>query len=211
MVIGVSMVWRQGPAGSNLVMPVAYDWFRFISDRREQGVIEMGNNRQEAKHQRRYFASQRHHETSTKMRLEGKGFAVIICIMTQISKRKPRTPKEAVGCCGPIDDLLDAEMFKGLSDPTRLQLFGCLAKCRRPCTVSELAECCSVDLSVVSRHLALLERNGIVESTKQGRTVYYSVKYAELIHKLRALADALASYSPLSARFAGMKECCAQR
>src|SRR5271154_3181711 len=104
----------------------------------------------------------------------------IICIMTQITKYKPRTPKQAAACCGPIDDLLDPELFKGLCDPTRLSLLGCLAKCGRPCSVSELAECCSVDFSVVSRHLALLERSGIVESSKDGRTVFYTVKYVEL-------------------------------
>ncbi|MCX5658932.1 MAG: metalloregulator ArsR/SmtB family transcription factor [Planctomycetota bacterium] len=131
--------------------------------------------------------------------------------MTQISKKKPRTPREAAGCCGPIDELLDPDLFKGLSDPTRLRLLGCLAKCRRACAVSELAECCSVDLSVVSRHLALLERAGVVESAKQGRTVFYSVRYAELILKLRSLADELARYSPLSARAVGGEACCAKR
>lgn len=116
--------------------------------------------------------------------------------MTQINNKSPRTPKEAVACCGPIDSLLDAELFKGLSDPTRLGLLGCLAKCRRACTVGELAECCSVDLSVVSRHLAALERASIVESSKKGRSVSYVVRYADLAQKLRALADAFAGYEP---------------
>jgi ArsR family transcriptional regulator len=102
-------------------------------------------------------------------------------------------------------------MFKGLSDPTRLRLLGCLAKCRRACAVTELAECCSVDISVVSRHLALLERCGVIEAEKQGRTVYYSVKYAELIPKLRGLADALASFNPPSGRTTVPGDCCAQR
>jgi ArsR family transcriptional regulator len=88
---------------------------------------------------------------------------------------------------------------------------GCLAKCRRACAVTELAECCSVDISVVSRHLALLERSGVIESAKQGRTVYYSVRYADLIPKLRGLADALASYSPSSGCAVALGECCAQR
>lgn len=131
----------------------------------------------------------------------------IICIMTQTSKRWPRTPKQAIGCCGPIDDLLDLDLFKGLSDPTRLQLLGCLAKCGRACSVSEVAECCAVDFSVVSRHLALLERSGIVASSKEGRTVFYAVKYAELAAKLRALADAIGSYGPRGSRKAA---CCAK-
>jgi len=124
-------------------------------------------------------------------------------MMTQVSKRKPPTPKVAAGCCGPIDDLLDPELFKGLCDPTRLKLLACLAKCGRACSVSEVAECCSVDFSVVSRHLTLLERAGIVESAKEGRAVYYTVKYAELSGRFRALADAVENCGPRAG-----KGCC---
>jgi len=131
--------------------------------------------------------------------------------MTQIRKHRPLTPKLAAGCCGPIDDLLDAELFKGLCDPTRLSLLACLSKCGRACSVSEIADCCSVDFSVVSRHLALLERAGIVESIKEGRTVFYVVKYVELSVKLRALADAVESYRPSSNRGKGTGGCCARK
>jgi len=118
------------------------------------------------------------------------------------------TPKLAAGCRGPIDDLLDAELFKGLSDATRLNLLACLSKCGRACSVSEVAECCSVDFSVVSRHLALLERAGIVESAKEGRTVFYTVKYGELSAKLRGVADAIESYGPAWKRGKGNGGCC---
>lgn len=111
--------------------------------------------------------------------------------MTQVRRHRPTTPKQAATCCGPIDDLLDPELFKALGDSTRSRLLGCLAKCGRACSVSELAECCSVDLSVVSRHLQLLERAGILGSSKDGRTVSYSVEYAHLCQTLRGLADAL--------------------
>ena len=130
--------------------------------------------------------------------------------MTQIRKQLPLTPKLAADCCGPIDDLLDPEFFKGFSDPTRLNLLACISKCGRSCSVSEVADCCSVDFSVVSRHLALLERAGIVESTKVGRTVFYSVKYDELAGKLRALADALESYRPASKYDGEKRACCAR-
>jgi ArsR family transcriptional regulator len=131
--------------------------------------------------------------------------------MTQISKQRPLTPRLAAGCCGPIDDLLDPEFFKGLCDPTRLNLLACLSKCGRACSVNEIADCCSVDLSVVSRHLALLERSGIVESTKEGRTVFYTVKYGQLSAKLRALADAVESYRPGSNRGREKGNCCGRK
>lgn len=116
--------------------------------------------------------------------------------MTQASKRRPATPKQAARCCGAIDDLLDPELFKALCDPTRAKLISCLAKCGRSCSVSEVAECCSVDLSVVSRHLALMARAGVLEYVKEGRTVNYRVQFSELVHALRELASAIEGYCP---------------
>ena len=105
-------------------------------------------------------------------------------------------PQEASQCCGPIDDLLDAELFKALGEPTRLKLVSCLAKCGRPCSVTELAECCEVDYSVVSRHLGVLERAGVLTATKQGRTVCYEVRYKHLTDSFWALAKGIDGYRP---------------
>lgn len=117
--------------------------------------------------------------------------------MTQARKQHPpATPRQAATCCGPLDTLLDPVLFKALSDPTRVSLIGCIAKCGRGCSVGEVAECCSVDFSVVSRHLALLARSGVLEATKEGRTVLYRVRYAELSRSLRALAAALEECCP---------------
>lgn len=116
--------------------------------------------------------------------------------MVQTRKRKPcppASPKQAAACCGPLDAALDPELFRALGDPTRVLLLACLAKCGRACSVGEVAECCSVDLSVVSRHLSLLADAGILESSKQGRAVLYRVRYAEVCRQLRALADAFES------------------
>ena len=75
-------------------------------------------------------------------------------------------------------------------------LVSCLAKCGRPCSVGEVAECCSVDISVVSRHLALLARAGVLEASKQGREVLYKVRFGDLSQTLRSLADELDSCCP---------------
>lgn len=105
-------------------------------------------------------------------------------------------PQEALTCCGPMDDLLDAELFKALGDPTRLKLLSCLAKCGRPCSVTELTKCCAVDLSVVSRHLGLLKKAGVLSSTKDGRTVFYTVRYKHLSESFRELAKAIEACRP---------------
>jgi ArsR family transcriptional regulator len=130
-------------------------------------------------------------------------------MMTQVRKNKPLSPKQAAACCRPVDGLLDPALFKALSDRTRIGLLGCLVKCARACSVSEVSECCSVDLSVVSRHLALLEDAGILESSKEGRTVLYRVRYPHLCQALRALADAIEDCCPADDAAPCRKGCCA--
>ncbi|MCG3131652.1 MAG: hypothetical protein FLDDKLPJ_02456 [Phycisphaerae bacterium] len=129
--------------------------------------------------------------------------------MTQVRNRRPASPKQAAACRRPIDDLLDPELFKALGDPTRILLLACLAKCGRPGTVSEVAECCAVDLSVVSRHLALLADAGVLHARKEGRTVWYRVRYEEIGQRLRALADAIEACAQTPVRrSAGGTGCC---
>ncbi len=86
----------------------------------------------------------------------------------------------------------DAHIFRALSDPCRLEIFQSLVGCcGQPQTVSQAASCCSVDLSVVSRHLATLREAGVIESRKVGREVRYTVRYQELSNWLRNMADAV--------------------
>lgn len=121
---------------------------------------------------------------------------------------RPATPKHAAACCRPIDALLNPELFRALCDPTRASLVACIAKCGRGCSVSEVAECCSVDLSVVSRHLSQLADAGVLHSRKEGRTVFYAVRYSDLTKMLRGLADAIDECCPDGQTEGG---CCASR
>lgn len=100
-------------------------------------------------------------------------------------------PSDFSQCWGPIDEQLDPDLFRALAEPTRLKLLSCLARCGRPCSVTELAECCAVDFSVVSRHLVLMEMAGVLIAVKQGRTVFYEVRFQHLIDAFRALAIAI--------------------
>jgi ArsR family transcriptional regulator, arsenate/arsenite/antimonite-responsive transcriptional repressor len=131
-------------------------------------------------------------------------------MMTQTHKRRPATPRQAAGRCGPIDTLLDPELFKALCDPTRASLIACIAKCGRGCSVGEVADCCSVDFSVVSRHLSMLAKAGVLASMKEGRTVFYRVRYGELCRSLRSLADAIEECCP-DESVPNTVGCCARR
>jgi ArsR family transcriptional regulator len=124
--------------------------------------------------------------------------------VTQVTKHRPSTPRQAARRSAPLDKALDADLFKALSDPTRLKLLACLAKCGRMCSVTEVAECCSVDFSVVSRHLAMLADAGVLDFNKDGRTTFYQVRYEHLGRAFRALADAFSDCSPSCCN----EECC---
>ena len=102
----------------------------------------------------------------------------------------------AKGCCGGLAALLSPRLFKALSDAKRLSLLVRLAERRRPCTISELAEGSNVDMSVVSRHLALLREAGIIECVKRGKEVWCSVQKGAVVQLLRDLADALEACCP---------------
>lgn len=98
---------------------------------------------------------------------------------------------DAAVCCPGIEEQFDPRFFKALGDPNRITILVQLARCKRPCTVTELAECCPVDFSVVSRHLAILRDAGIVEAEKQGKQVYYSARLMDVATMLSDIAASL--------------------
>lgn len=64
-----------------------------------------------------------------------------------------------------------ARVLKTLANESRLIIIDRLN--RGECSVGELRELIGTDVSTVSKHLALLRANGIVEDRRQGSTVYY--------------------------------------
>ena len=102
--------------------------------------------------------------------------------------------------CIPLERLLPTELFKALADPNRVAILCDLCECQGgPKTVSELAAELPVDLSVVSRHLGVLKRAQVLDARRQGKSVEYSVRAADLVQLLRALADSIESCCASSA------------
>ena len=84
--------------------------------------------------------------------------------------------------CGRVD-----EVFKALADPTRRQVIERLAT--GPASTTELAEPFSMAFPSFMQHLSVLERAGLVTSTKQGRIRTYRVSPAGLDTAQGWLAD----------------------
>lgn len=77
----------------------------------------------------------------------------------------------------PVTDLREAlldRVFAALSDATRRKLVHMLAA--RECTITELAAPFAMSLAAVSKHIAVLEKAGLVRRRKDGRTHYCSLK-----------------------------------
>jgi DNA-binding transcriptional ArsR family regulator len=79
-----------------------------------------------------------------------------------------------------------AEVFKALSDPTRLKLIKLLSKCSAenvitgvceggPLCVNALAHKLGVSQSAVSQHLRVLRQAGLVRGARQGNFMHYSI------------------------------------
>ena len=116
--------------------------------------------------------------------------------MASVYKQSPASPKQAARRRAPVDKLLDPELFKAIAEPSRVKIVACLIKCGRPCSVTEIAQCCSIDFSVVARHLTALARSGVLESQKEGRTVWYTARSADLADRFRAIAAAIEEWEP---------------
>ena len=99
-------------------------------------------------------------------------------------------------CASGLQEFLSPQLFKALADPRRLSLLVRLADEGRPRTVGQLAEGSGVDLSVVSRHLAILRDAGVIKCEKQGKEVRCSVQTGAVTQILRDLAGAIEACCP---------------
>lgn len=66
-----------------------------------------------------------------------------------------------------------AAYFQALSEPTRLQILNLLRTGER--SVGELAELCGYTSANISRHLAFLTRQGLVQRESRGTSSYYRI------------------------------------
>ena len=95
--------------------------------------------------------------------------------------------KRAAETCGKV---LDTEFFKALCEPVRVAIIRRLIVIGRA-DVASIAEGMPQDRSVISRHLALLERAGIAVSRKEGRHVHYDLDGPAIVGRLEQLLGAV--------------------
>jgi DNA-binding transcriptional ArsR family regulator len=88
-------------------------------------------------------------------------------------------------------DLLHSRICQALADPKRILLLYLLvdgAKC-----VSELVDSLGVPQPTVSRHLAVLRERDLVQTERQGTSVYYTLADRRIIDALDLMKAVLAT------------------
>lgn len=126
--------------------------------------------------------------------------------MVQLNKHEKSGRGSRSSCCPSLGELLSPRLFKALSDPKRVSLLVRLAEERCSCTVSQIAKGSDVDLSVVSRHLAILREAGIIRCEKRGKEVWCDIQTDTLARILRELAGALEACCPTELKPAEKKK-----
>ncbi len=71
-----------------------------------------------------------------------------------------------------------AAYFQVLAEPTRLQILNILRSGER--NVGDLAQLCGFTAANVSRHLALMTQQGLVERESRGTSAYYRIADASI-------------------------------
>ena len=126
-----------------------------------------------------------------------------ICSMTQTCKIVKKSER-GERCCS-LEDVLGVEFFRALGDPRRQAILMRLATEGGAWTVSQVAAELPIDVSVVSRHLAMLRDAGVLAADRVGKEVRYTVRYDAMVGVLRRLADAIEGCCPPE----DVTDCCA--
>jgi ArsR family transcriptional regulator, cadmium/lead-responsive transcriptional repressor len=87
----------------------------------------------------------------------------------------------------------DDELWSAIGDPSRRQVLDLLVS-NGAVSASWLAGRVPFSRQAVAKHLAVLERTGLISRRKQGREVVYEVDAGRLDQATRAMADVAAQW-----------------
>lgn len=80
-------------------------------------------------------------------------------------------------------------VFKALADPTRRQVLALLRE--RPMSAGDLADRFAVSKPTMSAHFTVLREAGLIDATKQGKSIIYRLRMSVLEEALMELAQAV--------------------
>ena len=80
-----------------------------------------------------------------------------------------------------------SDFLKSLANPNRLRILCLIMEGERP--VGELADAIGINQSATSQHLALMRREGLVKTRRDGQTIYYQLADKNVARTHKLLSD----------------------
>jgi DNA-binding transcriptional ArsR family regulator len=91
-----------------------------------------------------------------------------------------------------------SEFLKSLASPVRLRILCMIIG--RECSVGELADAMGVRQSVASQHLALLRKDGLVASRRDGQTIWYSLADERVVRVMELMQTLFCADTSVAAK-----------
>jgi len=92
--------------------------------------------------------------------------------------------------------IVDSQLFRALCEPVRIEIVKLLTA-RGRSDVQTIAAQVPQDQSVVSRHLAILHRAGVVRREKVGRQVFFELDGSNVVTRMERMIEQFRSIIPL--------------
>ena len=127
-----------------------------------------------------------------------------VCTYTCMDNDNRRNSEQHLAAAQAALDVLDTRYFKALCEPTRVEIIRKLTTIGA-CDVGTIAKGLAQDRSVISRHLATLERAGICVSRKVGRRVLYDLDGPYVVKKVTLILEAIEPLAELCKPFANFE------
>jgi DNA-binding transcriptional ArsR family regulator len=99
-------------------------------------------------------------------------------------------PNNILKCGQNLEERIDFDFYKALFDPVRSEILKFLAIHGKK-NITEIAINFTQDRSVISRHLELMNRYGILNKEKQNRSTFYEINKELILEKFQVTTNNL--------------------
>ncbi|GBF49470.1 ArsR family transcriptional regulator [Leptospira ryugenii] len=106
------------------------------------------------------------------------------------SRSKSNSEKRKDLAIDALNQVLDSKFLTALAEPSRIEVLKQVIR-HGKADISELSEGMSLDRSVISRHLGILQEAGILIREKQGKHVLYQLDPGRAVQKFKMILNHL--------------------
>lgn len=119
-----------------------------------------------------------------------------MCIDVHVYSREMNSITTRAQAADACIEILDADFFRALCEPARLEIFRQLVLLGRS-DIATIAEAMPQDRSVIARHLQTLERAGVVHAQAEGRHTFYEIDGSAIASRMEKIVGLMRTLVPL--------------